>query len=58
METTVKIKLGDTILSSVVFGAIDYETDAKIRFSVAGSGILLFDRQSGKNIACGRLSVR
>ena len=58
METTVKIKLGDTILSSVVFGAIDYETDAKIRFSVAGSGILLFDRQSGKNIACGKLSVR
>ncbi len=57
METTVKIKRGDTILSSVVFGAIDYETDAKIRFSVAGSGILLFDRTSGKNIACGSMTV-
>ena len=58
METTVKIKIGETILSSVVFGAIDYETDARIRFSIAGSGILLFDRESGKNIAIGRLSVQ
>ncbi len=55
METTVKIKIGDTILSSVVFGAIDYETDARISFSVAGSGILLFDRKSEKNIAVGKL---
>ena len=58
METTVKIKIGETILSSVVFGAIDYETDARIRFSIAGSGILLFDRESGKNIAIGRLAVQ
>ena len=57
METTVKIKVGDTILSSVVFGAIDYETDAPVRFSVSGSGILLFDRNSGQNIAVGRLTV-
>jgi multiple sugar transport system ATP-binding protein len=57
METTVKIKVGETILSSVVFGAIDYETDTPIRFSVAGSGILLFDRESGENIAIGRLSI-
>ena len=32
METTVKIKIADAILSSVVFGAIDYETDALINF--------------------------
>ena len=57
METTVKIKVGDTILSSVVFGAIDYETDEPIRFSVSGSGILLFDRSSGQNIAVGRLTI-
>ncbi len=58
METTVKIKVGQTILSSVVFGAIDYETDTPIRFSVAGAGILLFDRESGDNIAIGRLAIR
>ncbi len=53
METTVKIKLGGAILSAVVFGAIDYETDAAIRFSVAGDGILLFDRASGQRVASG-----
>ena len=58
METTVKIKVGDTILSSVVFGAIDYEADAIIHFSVSGSGILLFDRKSGQNISIGHLAVQ
>ena len=58
METTVKIKIADAILSSVVFGAIDYETDAKIRFSITGAGILLFDRDSGLLIASGRISIQ
>ncbi len=58
METTVKIKISDTILSSVVFGAIDYETDAKIRFSITGAGILLFDQNSGLLIASGRISIQ
>ena len=58
METTVKIKIADEILSSVVFGAIDYETDAKIRFSIAGSGILLFDQDSGLMIASGRVAIQ
>ena len=57
METTVKIKIADQILSSVVFGAIDYETDARIRFSITGSGILMFDRESGRMIASGRVAV-
>ena len=55
METTVKIKMGDTILSSVVFGAVDYETDARIRFSITGSNILLFSRDSGMYVTSGRL---
>ncbi len=58
METTVKIKIADQILSSVVFGAIDYETDAKIRFSISGAGILLFDSHSGLLLASGRISIR
>ena len=58
METTVRIKLGETILSSVIFGAIDYEVDAKIRFSVSGSDILLFDKTTGKMISSGSLSIR
>ena len=58
METTVKIKIADEILSSVVFGAIDYETDAKIRFSINGNGILMFDRDSGRMIASGRVAIQ
>ncbi len=54
METTVKIKVGETILSSVVFGAIDYETDARIRFGISGSGILLSDKASGRLAPRGR----
>ena len=43
METTIKIKIGDTILSSVVFGAIDYAVDQEIKFDIVGEGIVLFD---------------
>ena len=58
METTVKIKIADQILSSVVFGAIDYETDQKIRFSISGAGILLISRHSGQLLASGRISIQ
>ncbi|MBQ9009185.1 MAG: ABC transporter ATP-binding protein [Clostridia bacterium] len=58
METTVKIKIAGQILSSVVFGAIDYETDEKIRFSISGAGILLFDTRSGLLLASGRISIQ
>ena len=43
METTIKIKIDDTILSSVVFGAIDYAVDQEIKFNIVGEGIVLFD---------------
>lgn len=55
METTVKIKINDTILSSVVFGSIDYEMDQEIKFNIVGKGIVLFE---GKNkIALGSVTV-
>ena len=56
METTVRIKIGEEVLSSVIFGAIDYEADTKIRFSIAGSDILLFDSDSGKMVCSGRMN--
>ena len=55
METTIKIKIGDTILSSVVFGAIDYAVDQEIKFSVVGNGIVLFDGHD--RIALGSLKL-
>ena len=34
-----------------------YETDARVRFSIAGNGILMFDRESGRMIASGRVEI-
>ena len=56
METTVKLDLNGIPLTAVVFGDVDFPVDRKVRLSF--SKAVLFDRQSGKNIACGRLSVR
>lgn len=55
METTVKIKINDTILSSVVFGSIDYAVDQDITFNVVGNGIVLFADKD--RVALGSVSV-
>ena len=50
METTVKISLNGNILSSVVFGSIDYTIDEEIKFDIISEGIVLFDPQTKENI--------
>ncbi len=57
METTVKIKVGETILSSVMFGSLNYDVDTDIRFSVYGNNILLFENASGRMVSCGCMTV-
>lgn len=57
METTVKIDFGGDILSAVVFGSIDYETDEKINFDIVGDGIILFDYETKDNLALGSVEV-
>ena len=57
METTVKVACGDTMLTSVVFGSVDYPIDTPIRMNVTGDGIALFDKQSSRSVACGSLQV-
>jgi len=56
METTVKLEVGDTFLTSVVFGSVDYHHKTKLSFSFIGNGIVLFDSKSGKCISIGNLS--
>ena len=58
METTVKINLKGEILSSVVFGSIDYGVDEKIKFDIVGDGIVLFDKNTTKKLALGSLKVK
>ena len=58
METTVKINLKGEILSSVVFGSIDYGVDEKIRFDIVGNGIVLFDTVTQDKITLGSVKVK
>ncbi len=57
METTVKINLNNTIISSVVFGSIDYKVDEEINFDIVGDGIILFDGVTKNNICLGSIEV-
>ena len=55
METTVKLRVGEFLLTSVVFGGIDYKVNAKAKVNILGKEILLFDRHSQRLIASGEL---
>ena len=57
MESTLKIRTGEFLLTSVVFGDTIYAigTDAHIRF--AGDSIMLFDRKSGRYITSGSIRI-
>ena len=55
METTVNIRLGEQILSAVVFGSVDYAVDQSIALRFLDSQILLFDKATGDRIAVGKL---
>ena len=57
METTVKVLVGELMLTSVVFGSVDYAVDAPIRLRVTGDDIILFDAQSGNRVAIGSLEI-
>ena len=58
METTVKIKVGKFLLTSVVFGGVDYKVGTKVHLSFADDEILLFDRFSGKRIGQGSIHIK
>lgn len=55
METTVKIQLGEELLSAVVFGGVDYAVNQEIAIQFLDNQILLFDKESGDRIAVGKL---
>ena len=57
METTVKVKLGDELISSVVFGAIDYKVDQPIKCDIIGDQICVFDKATTQRISLGKLEV-
>lgn len=57
METTVKLKLGDIIISAIVFGSVDYEIDKETAINIIDEKILIFDKNSKERIGIGRLDI-
>ncbi len=57
MESTVKLRVGDYLLTGVVFGNTAYQIGEKTRIDVTGEDILLYDRKSGKIITAGSLEL-
>ena len=57
MESTLKLRVGEYLLTSVVFGNSIYSIDQKENININGEDILLFDRKSGKLITAGRLEI-
>ncbi|MDO4328957.1 MAG: hypothetical protein Q4C66_06435 [Lachnospiraceae bacterium] len=57
MESTLKLRVGEFLLTGVVFDGVTYQIGEKVRFDFEGDGILLNDRKSGKLIAVGALEI-
>ena len=57
METTVKLDVGGDVVTSVVFGSVDYTVDADIQFDIIGKGIILFDATSRMKLGMGSLTL-
>ena len=55
METTVKLRLGEEIITSVIFGSVDFPVDSEVCLAFNGSDMLLYDTESGKLLADGSL---
>ena len=58
METTVKVRIGEFLLTGVVFGGVLYQIGQKVRVDFRGSDVVLFSRKNGRLIAQGSLSVQ
>ena len=56
MEVTLKLRVDDYLLTSVIFGGVTHRIGKKVNISFEGSEIALFDRVSGKLIVSGSIS--
>ncbi|MGI6586901.1 MAG: ABC transporter ATP-binding protein [Gracilibacteraceae bacterium] len=57
METTVKIRVGDFLLTGVIFGNVLYRIGAAVRINISSNNITLYDRKSGKYIVSGSIQI-
>ena len=57
METTLRVACGNAMLTSVVFGSVDYPVDTPVRLSMTGSRLALFDKASGHSVGVGSVEM-
>ena len=57
MESTLKIRVGEYLLTSVAFGSSLFAIGTAVKLAFTGNDILLFDRKSGRRIACGQMEI-
>ena len=57
MESTLKLRVGEFLLTSVIFGGVIYQIGQEEKINIGGENILLFDRRSGKLICSGRIEL-
>ncbi len=57
METTVRVAIGNFILTGVMFGGVVYSLGDKVNVNFKGRNAILFSRKSGKIIALGALKA-
>jgi ABC-type sugar transport system ATPase subunit len=57
MESTLKLRVGEFLLTSVVFGGKVFQLGAKVSIEFFGKEILLYDRKSAKLITAGTIEI-
>lgn len=57
MESTVKLRIGEYLLTGVIFGGVTFKIGGETGVDIEGNDILLFDRKSGKCISAGSLAI-
>jgi len=58
METTIRIAVGEYLLTGVMFGGVVYKLGDKVKLGFKGNNAILFDRKSGRIIALGSMEVK
>ena len=57
MESTIKIRVGEYLLTGVVFGSRQFTIGTKVHIHISDDNIMLFDRKSGRRICSGSLEL-
>ncbi|MBR3436275.1 MAG: ABC transporter ATP-binding protein [Lachnospiraceae bacterium] len=58
METTVRLRVGNFLLTGVVFGGVTYEIGEKVHLAFEGTNVMLFDKGSGDLVGTGALEIK